>query len=154
MHIFRLPQEKSTQSLSLFFSNFCMSHFIFIAIISCAVAFKSNASTPSNYQASKTQNPEIELNELEFALMPLTKDEVEVELNAWLVLLKNKAMIFNYKYGGSSSVASNASATNMSFAPDTLRERPTWLPRSDDLDGRCIGDFIQHNHIREFNLFD
>ena len=93
MHIFRLPQEKSTQSLSLFFSNFCMSHFIFIAIISCAVAFKSNASTPSNYQASTTQNPEIELNELEFALMPLTKDEVEVELNAWLVLLKNKAMI-------------------------------------------------------------
>jgi len=35
-------------------------------------------------------------------------------------------MLFNYKYGGSSAVTSNASETNMSFAPDTLRE-PTFF---------------------------
>jgi hypothetical protein len=35
-------------------------------------------------------------------------------------------MEFNYKYGGSSSVQGNAKSTNMSFAPDTLRE-PTFF---------------------------
>ncbi|MCH2045721.1 MAG: SWIM zinc finger domain-containing protein [Saprospiraceae bacterium] len=35
-------------------------------------------------------------------------------------------MLFNYKYGGTSSVASNANSTAMSFAPDTLRE-PTFF---------------------------
>ncbi len=35
-------------------------------------------------------------------------------------------MLFNYKYGGSSSVTGNASKTDMSFAPDTLRE-PTFF---------------------------
>lgn len=35
-------------------------------------------------------------------------------------------MLFNYKYGGTSSVESNANATGMSFAPDTLRQ-PTFF---------------------------
>lgn len=35
-------------------------------------------------------------------------------------------MLFNYKYGGTSSTVSNASSTNMSFAPDTLRQ-PTFF---------------------------
>lgn len=35
-------------------------------------------------------------------------------------------MLFNYKYGGTSSVNSNASSTGMSFAPDALRE-PTYF---------------------------
>ena len=35
-------------------------------------------------------------------------------------------MLFNYKYGGSSSIVSNANAVGMSFAPDTLRE-PTFF---------------------------
>ncbi len=35
-------------------------------------------------------------------------------------------MLFNYKYSGSTSVESNSSSTNMSFAPDTLRE-PTFF---------------------------
>lgn len=35
-------------------------------------------------------------------------------------------MLFNYKYGGTSSVKSNANSTAMSFAPDTLRE-PTFF---------------------------
>lgn len=35
-------------------------------------------------------------------------------------------MLFNYKYSGSSSVASSARETSMSFAPDTLRE-PTFF---------------------------
>ena len=35
-------------------------------------------------------------------------------------------MQFNYKYGGSSSVNNEVSATDVSFAPDTLRE-PTFF---------------------------
>lgn len=35
-------------------------------------------------------------------------------------------MLFNYKYGGSTSVTSNANSVGMSFAPDTLRE-PTFF---------------------------
>lgn len=35
-------------------------------------------------------------------------------------------MLFNYKYGGSTSVVSNANSVGMSFAPDTLRE-PTFF---------------------------
>jgi len=35
-------------------------------------------------------------------------------------------MRFNYKYSGSSTIESNAGATNMNFAPDTLRE-PTFF---------------------------
>jgi hypothetical protein len=35
-------------------------------------------------------------------------------------------MLFNYKYGGTSGVSNNANSTNMSFAPDALRE-PTFF---------------------------
>ncbi|WP_028664097.1 SWIM zinc finger family protein [Runella zeae] len=35
-------------------------------------------------------------------------------------------MLFNYKYGGSSSIVSNTSSVGVSFAPDTLRE-PTYF---------------------------
>src|SRR5687768_18418332 len=31
-------------------------------------------------------------------------------------------MLFNYRYGGSTTVTSNAHITGLSFAPDTLRE--------------------------------
>ena len=47
-------------------------------------------------------------------------------------------MEFNYKYGGSSSVSGNAKSTNMSFAPDTLRE-PTFF----------VGTLGKHIHFRE-----
>lgn len=35
-------------------------------------------------------------------------------------------MLFNYKYGGTSAITNNANSTDMSFAPDTLRE-PTFF---------------------------
>lgn len=47
-------------------------------------------------------------------------------------------MEFNYKYGGSSSVQGNAKSTNMSFAPDTLRE-PTFF----------VGSLGKHINFRE-----
>lgn len=47
-------------------------------------------------------------------------------------------MKFNYKYGGSSSVQGNAKSTNMSFAPDTLRE-PTFF----------VGTLGKHISFRE-----
>ena len=48
------------------------------------------------------------------------------------------SMEFNYKYGGVSGVQSSASATNMSFAPDTLRE-PTFF----------VGKINKHVAFRE-----
>ncbi len=47
-------------------------------------------------------------------------------------------MQFNYKYGGTSSVSGSASNTNMSFAPDTLRE-PTFF----------VGSLGKHIPFRE-----
>lgn len=47
-------------------------------------------------------------------------------------------MLFNYKYGGSSNAVSNASSTNMSFAPDTLRQ-PTFF----------VGKLSKHVAFRE-----
>ncbi len=47
-------------------------------------------------------------------------------------------MQFNYKYGGTSQASSNAQATNMSFAPDTLRQ-PTFF----------VGKLAKHVAFRE-----
>jgi hypothetical protein len=47
-------------------------------------------------------------------------------------------MLFNYKYGGASNVSSNASQTNMSFVPDTLRQ-PTFF----------VGKINKHVAFRE-----
>lgn len=47
-------------------------------------------------------------------------------------------MLFNYKYGGSTSVQNSASSTGMSFAPDTLRQ-PTFF----------VGSLNKHIPFRE-----
>jgi hypothetical protein len=47
-------------------------------------------------------------------------------------------MQFNYKYGGSSQVSNNANATDMSFAPDALRQ-PTFF----------VGKLAKHLAFRE-----
>src|SRR5678815_125028 len=38
-------------------------------------------------------------------------------------------MLFNYRYGGSTTVTSNAHMTGLSFAPDTLRESTFFIGR-------------------------
>lgn len=45
------------------------------------------------YQSTTSLDSNVEVSELEFALIPLTKAELSVEVDAWLVLLKEKANI-------------------------------------------------------------
>lgn len=49
----------------------------------------------ATYQAQTTKNIDVHIDELEMALLPLLKSEVEVEVNAWLVILKQKATILS-----------------------------------------------------------
>jgi len=74
------------------FINSSISYIALFTLIFSANTF-SNEQTLSRYQASTTNDVNIDIGELEFALMPLTKEEVGVEVDAWLVLLKEKATI-------------------------------------------------------------
>ncbi len=70
----------------------------FLVLVSLIAVFFSaiSQSSPSfhpKYLATTTQNENVDLTELEFALMPLTKAELAVEVDAWLTLLKGKAKI-------------------------------------------------------------
>ncbi len=51
------------------------------------------ASNEKTYQAKTTKKVNIDLGELEFALVPLTKAELAIEVDAWLLLLKERATI-------------------------------------------------------------
>ena len=51
------------------------------------------AKNDKAYQASTSQNENIDLGELEFSLIPLTKAELAIEVDAWLSILKAKATI-------------------------------------------------------------
>lgn len=74
--------------------NLSIFPFILLTIL---VSF-SSLSAPANhdttkYTANTASDNNIDIGELEFALMPLTKAEVAVEVDAWLHLLKERAMI-------------------------------------------------------------
>ncbi|RHW75340.1 mechanosensitive ion channel domain-containing protein [Colwellia sp. RSH04] len=47
------------------------------------------------YTAITSQNINVPVSELELALLPLLKDEIEIEVKAWLVIVKNKATILS-----------------------------------------------------------
>ncbi len=68
---------------------------VLVCLIGLLFSFISQSSSlPENkYIATTTKNENVDLGELEFALMPLTKAELAVEVNAWLALLKSKAKI-------------------------------------------------------------
>ncbi len=74
-------------------------HFIFILLsfTSLSLSFTSlNAlatDVDKTYQATTTTNANVDLGELEFSLTPLTKAELSIEVDAWLVILKAKATI-------------------------------------------------------------
>ncbi|MBN2325914.1 MAG: mechanosensitive ion channel [Candidatus Omnitrophica bacterium] len=48
------------------------------------------AAAQSSYKAVTTKDPQIPLAYLEILLKPLTKEELKVEADAWMLLLKNK----------------------------------------------------------------
>ncbi len=51
------------------------------------------ANNEKEYLAVTNKNANIDLGELEFALTPLTKGELNIEVNAWLAILKARATI-------------------------------------------------------------
>lgn len=71
--------------------------FIFLTITIIASAFATKSAFASNknstYQATTAKNTNVDLGELEFALTPLTKNELAIEVDAWLILLKERATI-------------------------------------------------------------
>jgi small conductance mechanosensitive channel len=69
--------------------------FVLVGLMSLLLSFiaESASLVPKKYTAVTTQNESIDLGELEFSLVPLTKAELAVEVDAWLALLKRKATI-------------------------------------------------------------
>ncbi len=74
-------------TISTHLKNFILLFFSFTALSALA------ENIDKAYQATTTQNINVDLSELEFSLTPLTKDELTVEVNAWLAILKAKATI-------------------------------------------------------------
>lgn len=70
----------------------------FTCLLLSLIAHNASAGNADKaYQASTTKNTDIDIDELEFSLVPLTKAELAIEVNAWLILLKRKATIVSQK---------------------------------------------------------
>ena len=84
-------------TIALFAKNTQQLIFILVSLTSLSYglttfnAFAEDSKKP--YQATTTTNENIDVGELEFSLTPLTKEELSVELDAWLIILKAKATI-------------------------------------------------------------
>lgn len=78
----KLPPFKNVQKKLLVLISFLIA-------ISLPNAMATAAG--ESYQATTTKNINIDLSELEYKITPLTKDELSIEVDAWLVILKDKA---------------------------------------------------------------
>lgn len=69
---------------------------VLFSLMSLSLSFNVLSESSNNdkaYQAATIKNANVDLGELEFALTPLTKAELAIEVDAWLNLLKDKATI-------------------------------------------------------------
>jgi len=84
--------DKMIKTNSSVLNNFpgTLISLIFLILIT---TFYSNELSAKTYKTTTTGDVNVDKDELDFALLPLTKDEVEVEVFAWLKLLKEKATI-------------------------------------------------------------
>jgi small conductance mechanosensitive channel len=83
----KLAQSKELKGLIfILFSSISL-------LLSSTAASAPATNTNNTYQASTTKDVNIDIGELEFALIPLTKAELAVEVDAWLYLLKDSATI-------------------------------------------------------------
>ncbi len=83
-----MPKQIGTSHLSTLFLVLLSLITLFFSVTS-----QSSPTSQQKYLATTTQDESVDLTELEFALMPLTKAELAVEVDAWLTLLKGKAKI-------------------------------------------------------------
>ena len=58
-----------------------------------AIFLSQNTFSAQPNKAITTKNSNIDISELEFALLPLTKDELAIEVDGWLAIVKAKATI-------------------------------------------------------------
>lgn len=82
-----LTQPEHFKKLSLVFFT------LIILLLTLDVPNVLAANNDKEYKAVSTSDTNIDLGELEFALTPLTKDELTVEVDAWLDILKARATI-------------------------------------------------------------
>jgi small conductance mechanosensitive channel len=82
-----LTQPEHFKKLSLVFFT------LVILLLTLDVPNVLAANNDKEYEAITTSDTNINLGELEFALTPLTKDELTVEVDAWLDILKARATI-------------------------------------------------------------
>ena len=82
-----LTQPEHFKKLSLVFFT------LVILLLTLDVPNVLAANNDKEYKAVTTSDTNIDLGELEFALTPLTKDELTVEVDAWLDILKARATI-------------------------------------------------------------
>jgi len=75
-------------------TNCSVLTFLLLTVLISFSSLSAPANTDSTtYQAITASDNNIDIGELEFALVPLTKAEVAIEVDAWLRLLKEKAII-------------------------------------------------------------
>jgi len=79
-----IPLKKLKQLTYMVFSILCLSF---------SVTPITASANNEPYQAITAKDAHIDLSELEFALIPLTKTELSIEVDAWLQILKAKATI-------------------------------------------------------------
>ncbi|MCJ8318562.1 MAG: mechanosensitive ion channel family protein [Colwellia sp.] len=70
-----------------------VSKLVILIFLTLSFTSYGNEVNAKTYQTTTTDDVNVDKDELGFALLPLTKDEVEVEVFAWLSLLKEKATI-------------------------------------------------------------
>lgn len=79
------------------YKNIIKQLFLFISLISVTTLSLTSLATTNKetYLAITTKDIHIDISELEFTLTPLTKDELDIEVQAWLNILKEKATILS-----------------------------------------------------------
>lgn len=75
----------------LHINSIVIKQLVNILFISCFIFVAELSANESNYQASTLNDEKVDLTELEFMLIPLTQEELSVEVTAWMALLKEKA---------------------------------------------------------------
>ena len=63
---------------------------ITLTVLCAAMAISAQAQSSSEYEAITQADPTIPKDELAIILKPLTKNELLIEADAWLLLVKNK----------------------------------------------------------------
>ncbi len=116
----------------------------FLVCLFGVVLLSTRVVAAENYEAVTTSDPNVSLPELRFSLVPLTQEELQVEADAWLELLRAKAVEVSQaeiqSLGGEEPAATGAEegagAGGEASSPtlsDLIRERGALSGRADEV---------------------